>query len=65
MVAEIMRAAGFAEVCFLIAFILFCIEFVMHLAVRERATPWPYNWLLMIAGLAFIALGWLAQPTVP
>lgn len=59
-----MRAAGFAEVCFLIAFILFCIEFVMRFATARR-TDWYYNWLLMIAGLAFIALGWLAQPTVP
>jgi len=64
MLAEIMRAAGFAEVCFLIAFILFVIEFIEHVAVRGR-TGWVYHWWLMVAGLAFIALGWLAQPTVP
>ena len=64
MLAEIMRAAGFAEVCYLIAVILFAIEFVMRLAVARR-TDWYYNWLLMIAGLLFVALGLLAQPTVP
>jgi len=61
--AEIMKAAGFAEVCFLIAFILFVIEFVTRLTVRR--TDWAYGWLLGVAGLAFIALGWLALPTGP
>jgi hypothetical protein len=64
MLAEIMRAAGFAEVCFLIAFILFVIEFVIHVIGHTR-TNYPYTWFLLVAGLAFIALGWLAQPTVP
>ena len=64
MLAEIMRAAGFAEVCFLIAFILFVIEFIMRFTTARR-TDWHYGWLLGVAGLAFLALGWLAQPTVP
>lgn len=64
MIAEIMRAAGFAEVCYLVAFILFAIEFVLRLANRTR-TDWHYGWLLGVAALAFLALGWLAQPTVP
>lgn len=59
-----MRAAGFAEVCYLVAFILFAIEFVLRLANRTR-TDWHYGWLLGVAALAFLALGWLAQPTVP
>lgn len=64
MFAEIMRAAGFAEVCYLIAVILFAIEFIMRFATARR-TDWYYNGLLTIAGLLFIALGLLAQPTVP
>lgn len=64
MLAEIMKAAGFAEVCFLVAFILFVIEFVTRLVNRAN-TAWAYGWLLGVAGLAFLALGWLAQPTVP
>jgi hypothetical protein len=59
-----MRAADFAEICFLVAFILFCIEFVVRLTMARR-TDWVYGWLLGVAGLAFLALGWLAQPTVP
>jgi hypothetical protein len=64
MLAEIMRAADFAEICFLVAFILFCIEFITRLVNRAN-TAWAYGWLLGVAGLAFIALGWLAMPTVP
>lgn len=64
MVAEIMNSPKFAEICFLIAFILFCIEFVLRFANRTN-TSWGYGWLLMIAGLAFIALGFLALPTGP
>jgi hypothetical protein len=64
MLAEIMKAAGFAEVCFLIAFILFVIEFVTRFTVG-RAPGYAYGWLLGVAGLAFLALGFLAQPTVP
>jgi hypothetical protein len=64
MLAEIMRAAGFAEVCYLVAVILFAIELVLRLANRTRA-DWHYGWLLGVAGLLFLALGFLAQPTVP
>jgi hypothetical protein len=63
MLAEIMKAAGFAEVCYLIAVILFAIEFITRLTVRRA--DWAYGWLLGVAGLLFIALGLLAQPTVP
>jgi hypothetical protein len=59
-----MRAADFAEICFLVAFILFVIEFITRLTMARR-TDWAYGWLLGVAGLAFIALGWLAMPTVP
>jgi len=51
-----MTKPDFAEVCFLIAFILFVIEFIVRLVVR----PWPYDFLLVVAGLAFMALGFLA-----
>jgi cell division protein FtsX len=64
MVAEIMKAAGFGEVCFLVAFVLFVIEFITRLTMARRA-EWHYGWLLGVAGLAFIALGWLALPTGP
>lgn len=57
MLSAIMTKPDFAEVCFLIAFILFVIEFVIRLA---RPANWPFDWLLMVAGLAFMALGWLA-----
>jgi hypothetical protein len=30
-----------------------------------RRAEWHYGWLLGVAGLAFIALGWLALPTGP
>lgn len=62
MVAEIMSSPGFAEICFLVAFILFVIEFLTR-AVNRSRTDWHYAWLLGVAGLAFLALGWLALPT--
>jgi cell division protein FtsX len=49
MVAEIMKAAGFGEVCFLVAFILFVIEFITRLTMARRA-EWHYGWLLGVAG---------------
>jgi hypothetical protein len=61
-VAEIMTSPGFGEVCFLVALILFIIEFVIRL-VRPGPEKWPYDSLLMVAGFAFIALGWLALIT--
>jgi hypothetical protein len=56
MLSAIMTKPDFAEVCFLVAFILFVIEFFIRLFVR----PYPYEMLLVVAGLAFLALGWLA-----
>ena len=60
LVAEIMNAPDFGEVMFLVAFILFVIE-VVRLAIRP--TTWEYHWLLVVAGLASISLGWLALAT--
>lgn len=66
MVAEIMDSPDFAEIMFLVAFILFIIEFVRLLAFgRTTATGapgWGYHWLLVVAGLACVALGLLALP---
>jgi hypothetical protein len=59
MLAEIMTANSFGEVLFLIAFILFVIEFV----VSVMRPNWAYNSVLMVAGFACIALGWLALVT--
>ncbi len=61
MVAEIMNSPDFAEIMFLVAFILFVIEAVRLIATGERA--WGYHWILVVAGLACIALGLLALPT--
>jgi hypothetical protein len=61
MIAEIMNAPGFGEVMFLVAFILFLVEVVRLIAVGDR--PWGYHWMLVVAGLAALALGWLALPT--
>jgi hypothetical protein len=58
MLASIMTKPDFAEVCFLIAFILFVIELVIILT--KNSPRWPYPNLLVVAGLAFVALGWLA-----
>jgi hypothetical protein len=60
LLAEIMTANSFAEVMFLVAFILFVIE-VVRLAVRPAS--WEFHWLLVVAGLAAISLGWLALTT--
>jgi len=57
MLAAIMTSPDFAEVCFLIAFILFVIEFIIRLL---RPAAWVYDSVLLVAGLAFIALGFLA-----
>ena len=61
MLAEIMTANSFAEVMFLVAFILFVIEVVRLVAARSVA--WDYSWLLIVAGFACMALGWLALTT--
>jgi hypothetical protein len=60
MLAEIMTANSFGEVCFLIAVILFVIEFVVRVM---RPANWAYDSVLMVAGFACIALGWLALTT--
>jgi hypothetical protein len=60
LLAEIMNAPDFGEVMFLVAFILFVIE-VVRLAVRPAS--WEFHWLLVVAGLACISLGWLALAT--
>lgn len=59
--AEILDAPEFGEIMFLVAFILFAIEFVRLVATRE--STWGYHWILVVAGLACVALGWLALPT--
>ena len=62
--AEIMSNSDFAEIMFLVAFILFLIEFVRLIALsRNDAVTWGYHWLLVVAGLACVALGFLALPT--
>jgi hypothetical protein len=61
MLAEIMTANSFAEVMFLVAFILFVIEVVR--LVAARSVTWDYSWLLIVAGFACMALGWLALTT--
>jgi hypothetical protein len=66
LLAEIMDAPEFGEIMFLVGFILFLIEFVRLIALsRNDAVTWGYHWLLVVAGLACISLGWLALPTDP
>ena len=48
---------GFADVMFLVVFILFLIETLIRLV---RPAQWVYDGLLLCAGLAAIALGFLA-----
>jgi drug/metabolite transporter (DMT)-like permease len=63
LIAEIMDAPEFAEIMFLVGFILFIIEVVRLIAVHagDRSTTWGYHWLLVVAGLACLALGFLAS----
>jgi hypothetical protein len=60
MLAEIMTANSFGEVMFLVAFILFVIEVVL---IIKTPTGWVYSGLLVAAGFACAALGWLALTT--
>jgi hypothetical protein len=53
MLAEIMTSPGFGEIMFLVAFIL----------LAARTTTWDYSWLLIVCGLACMALGWVALTT--
>jgi hypothetical protein len=49
---------------FLVGFILFVIEVIRIIALsRNEATTWGYHWILVVAGLACLALGFLALPT--
>lgn len=61
MYAEIMNSPNFAEIMFLVAFILFTIEVVRLAFVRGPA--WDFHWILVVAGLACTALGLLALPS--
>lgn len=61
LLAEIMNAPDFGEVMFLVAFILFVIEFVLLIA-KPANNPIPSS-LLMVGGFACVALGWLALAT--
>ena len=63
LLAEIMNSPDFAEIMFLVAFILFIIEFIRIFAIGDRT--WGYHWVLVVAGLACLSLGWLALPTDP
>ena len=63
LLAEIMDSPDFAEIMFLVGFILFLIEFIRIFAIGDRT--WGYHWVLVVAGLACISLGWLALPTDP
>ena len=63
LIAEIMDAPEFAEIMFLVAFILFLIEVVRLIA--GGSMTWGYHWLLVVAGLGCLALAWLALPTDP
>jgi len=55
--AVIMNSPDFAEVMFLVAFILFVIEVILIVA---RPAGWAFGGLLIAAGLAAVALGFLA-----
>ena len=61
LLAEIITANSFAEVMWLVAFILFMIEVVRLVAAGDRT--WGYGWLIVVAGLAAMALGFLAWTT--
>jgi len=56
MLSAIMTKPDFGEVMFLVAFILFLIDFVL-IAIKNTTVP---HGLLMVAGLACLALGFLA-----
>jgi membrane-bound ClpP family serine protease len=57
MLSAIMTNPDFAEVMFLVAFILFVIEVVVHIT----QPAWTYWTLLLAAGLACLSLGFLAS----
>jgi hypothetical protein len=55
--AVIMHSPDFAEVCFLIAVILFAVEVVLIIA---KPAGYAFGGLLVAAGLLAVALGFLA-----
>jgi hypothetical protein len=55
--AAIMTSPDVAEVCFLVAVILFAVELVVRVT---RPANWVYESVLLVAGLLFVALGFLA-----
>lgn len=57
MLSAIMSSPDFGEVCFLIAFVIFVIATVVALL---RTTVDTYVIPIIAAGLAMMALGWLA-----
>jgi hypothetical protein len=57
MLADIWSNPEASEALFLIAFILFMIEFLIRLA---KPANWAYPDLFVIAGLACVSLAWLA-----
>lgn len=61
--AEIWANSDIAEVFFLIAVICFALEALRLLAAERGPATWGYHWLLVVLGLTFCALGWLALPT--
>ena len=50
-----------SEIMFLVGFIFFTIEVVRLIAAGSAS--WGYHWILVVAGLACLALGFLALPT--
>lgn len=56
MLSAIMTKPDFAEVMFLVAFILFVIDFIL-IALKNETIP---HLLLLVGGLACVALGFLA-----
>ena len=54
LIAEIMDAPEFAEIMFLVGFILFLIEVVRIIALSRNEAAWGYHWILVVAGLACI-----------
>lgn len=57
LLAAIMTSPDFAEVMFLVAFILFLVEAVVCIA---RPAAWVYTGLVLALGFAAVALGLLA-----
>lgn len=57
MISAIMNAPGFAELCFLIAVVLFAVELLLKL---KPNASWTHDNVLTIAGFGLIALGLLA-----